>query len=571
MFRSTLLQSLMIAVLIGTSASADVSVITHGAKGDGKTDDTAAFQKALDAAVPNGDVVRVPAGSYLIAGSLSIPRGVTLKGVWEAPHFPEADKGTMILATGNANNEEAAPLFSLTQNSCLQGMTIFYPEQDPRTMKSYPWTIQGSRTHCSVIDITLVNPYKGIDFGTYPNEMHYIRNVYGCPLKIGIFVDKCTDIGRIENVHFNPNAYTRLSHPNAATGDKGAALVEYLHNNLVGFIFGRTDWEYVNNCFVIFPLIGFHFKDAGGGGGNVLLSQSGADICSAAAQIDACQSHAGISFVNSQMFGRVNIGETNTGPVRFTGCGFFGATSEKVKRDPSHVDVKGRGHVSLDNCHFITLDGNNNTTIDIQASGGGLSINNCQFIDTNKTHVLLQPGLRTGIIACNTFRGKAVIEDKSGANVQIGLNVDDSPKPDEPNAIIVDDLSAGGAFTTEGTWMPGQSGNDYNRSVKWAAKGNGENKAYWKPNILKSGTYAVYVWYGNDLANDHATNAPYVVKYKDGTKEFRINLKQKTGQWVLLGEFSFTKGKSGYVMTSNDANGNVVADAVKFVPVESKK
>ena len=152
--------------------------------------------------------------------------------------------------------------------------------------------------------------------------MHYIRNIYGCPLKIGIFIDKCTDIGRIENVHFNPNVYTRLTHPNAATGEKGAALVKFMHENLVGFMFGRTDWEYVNNCFVIFPKIGFHFMDAGGGGGNVMLSQSGADICSAATQIDATQSHAGVTFSNSQMFGRVVIGENNTGPIRFTGCGF---------------------------------------------------------------------------------------------------------------------------------------------------------------------------------------------------------------------------------------------------------
>ena len=57
--------------------------------------------------------------------------------------------------------------------------------------------------HGSVIDVTLVNPYKGIDFGTYPNELHYIRNVFGCPLKFGIYVNHTTDIGRIENVHFN--------------------------------------------------------------------------------------------------------------------------------------------------------------------------------------------------------------------------------------------------------------------------------------------------------------------------------------------------------------------------------
>lgn len=409
-----------------TGGGSVLDLAAFGVRGDGITDDTTAIQKALDAASNNGDVVTVPAGTFLISGSLNIPKCVTLKGVWEAPHFPDGEKGTLILATGNAGDAEAAPLFTLTQNSCIKGLTIFYPDQDPRSVKPYPWTIRGSGTHCSVIDVTLVNPYMGIDFGTYPNEMHYIRNVYGCPLKIGVFVNKCTDIGRIENVHFNPNSYTRLNHPGAAVGEKGAALVQYMHDNLIGFIFGRTDWEYVNNCFVIFPKIGFHFKDAGGGGGNVMLSQSGADICSVAAQVDALQSHAGVSFVNSQMFGRVVVGETNTGPVRFTGCGFFGATAENPVAEPSHLDVKGKGHVSLENCHFITLAGNNKTKIDIRASGGGLTVNNCQFVNSGRTHILLEKGLRTGIISCNTFSGKAGIVDNSGVNVQIGLNADNT-------------------------------------------------------------------------------------------------------------------------------------------------
>lgn len=429
MLRTYILSSVLIAMLISQSA-ANISVMDFGATGDGKTDDTAAFQAALDKAAEKGEVVNVPAGTFLIAGSLQIPQAVTLMGEWQAPHFSEYEKGTTIYATGNADNEDADPLFKLNQNSCIKGVTIFYPEQDMQNVKTYPWTIQGSGTHGSVIDVTLVNPYKGIDFGTHPNEMHYIRNIYGCPLKIGIFIDKCTDIGRIENVHFNPNVYTRLTHPNAATGEKGAALVKFMHENLVGFMFGRTDWEYVNNCFVIFPKIGFHFMDAGGGG-NVMLSQSGADICSAATQIDATQSHAGVTFSNSQMFGRVVIGENNTGPIRFTGCGFFGATAEEVVAEPSHIDSKGKGHVGIDNCHFITLAGDNKTKINVRASGGKITISNCNFIDADRTHIQLEEGLRSAIISGNTFTGKMGIENNSTANVQIGLNTDDSPQNDE--------------------------------------------------------------------------------------------------------------------------------------------
>jgi len=53
------------------------NVRTFGAVGDGKTKDTVAFQKALDAAVGSGEVV-VPAGNYMI-GSIALGSGVTLR------------------------------------------------------------------------------------------------------------------------------------------------------------------------------------------------------------------------------------------------------------------------------------------------------------------------------------------------------------------------------------------------------------------------------------------------------------------------------------------------------------
>ena len=61
------------------------SVRDFGAKGDGKTDDTAAFQKALDTAGQGGGgVVYAPRGNYFFAGHLNVPDAVTLKGVWES-------------------------------------------------------------------------------------------------------------------------------------------------------------------------------------------------------------------------------------------------------------------------------------------------------------------------------------------------------------------------------------------------------------------------------------------------------------------------------------------------------
>ena len=146
--------------------------------------------------------------------------------------------------------------------------------------------------HGSVIDVTLVNPYKGIDFGTYPNELHYIRNVFGCPLKLGIYVNRTTDIGRIENVHFNPHSWGRCTfqHQGPRRGlDEAVCL-----SGTESWIQDRPDG------------LGIHvgqlcdlcedrpaLRSYRNGEPNVVLTQCGSDISPLGVQIDASQGHAG--------------------------------------------------------------------------------------------------------------------------------------------------------------------------------------------------------------------------------------------------------------------------------------
>ena len=76
------------------------NVRDFGAKGDGETDDTAAFQRALDAAgAARGGVVRAPRGIYYFAGHLNVPKAVTLAGVWESvpAHNGIRDRGLVDL------------------------------------------------------------------------------------------------------------------------------------------------------------------------------------------------------------------------------------------------------------------------------------------------------------------------------------------------------------------------------------------------------------------------------------------------------------------------------------------
>jgi hypothetical protein len=68
-------------------------VTDFGATKDDSTDDTAAFQNALDSAYKaGGGTVFAPSGKYKIATRLYIPPQVTLRGEWKSP-----DDGGLVL------------------------------------------------------------------------------------------------------------------------------------------------------------------------------------------------------------------------------------------------------------------------------------------------------------------------------------------------------------------------------------------------------------------------------------------------------------------------------------------
>ncbi len=381
-------------------------VTDFGAKGGGETDDTAAFQAALDAAAGKGGIVYAPAGTYLIGGNLDIPQGVMLRGVWEAPHHTDIGKGSILYATGNKGTEDGPPFIMLHQSSGVRGLTIFYPDQIVTDIQAYPWCIQGQGMHCSVRDVTLVNPYRGIDFGTYPNELHLVENVFGQPLRLGVFVDQTTDIGRLQNVHFNPHAWMRAAHPSAKF--KPQLLFDYLEEHFVGFLIGKTDWEYMRDCFCIFPKIGFHFVDAGHGPGNTVLTQCGADICPVAVQVDACQAHAGIAFTNAQIMGTVIIGPTNRGPVKFVNSGFW-----TIPKTNEQVINNGTGTVTLSACHFADWGVADREAPCIRINKGAAIIQGCDFINPRKKQILIDGEAKGVSVTGCRLRGGAKIDDQS--------------------------------------------------------------------------------------------------------------------------------------------------------------
>ena len=120
------------------STTGQFDVRQFGAVGDGKTDDTAAFQKALDAAAQaGGGTVHAPRGNYFFAGHLNVPNAVTLAGLWQSvpahngirdQGLPKpTDDGTTFLITEGAGSEEGAPFITLNTNSTVSYTHLTLP------------------------------------------------------------------------------------------------------------------------------------------------------------------------------------------------------------------------------------------------------------------------------------------------------------------------------------------------------------------------------------------------------------------------------------------------------------
>jgi hypothetical protein len=419
-----------VLTMLGSSPEANGAVHAHpesgvrsvrdfGAVGDAVSDDTATFQRALDAAShAGGGTVYAPPGKYLFKGTLNIPDGVTLRGSYNCvpSHVgirnqgaaKPGDDGTALLVTAGKGDENGPPFLTLNTNSSVAGMTIYYPEQVTDSAPvPYPWTVVMRGKNPAIFDVELLNPYQGIDASK--NERHNIRNITGQPIRRGIFVDAIYDIGRIENVHFNP------------WWSSNSAVYEWQTQNGEAFIFGRADWEYVLNTFCFGYHVGYKFiaTETGECNGNFL--GIGADDCNRSVLVEQSAQYA-LLIANAEFTSfhgpdptMVEVGPAHHGVVRFSNSAFWGPCNQIAK-------IAGTGTVGFSDCTFVQW-GRDGDRAAIQAGSGAVLIKGCEFRQ-NKQHISLGEAVKCAIITGNIFKGTAQIATASKVNVQIGLNAD---------------------------------------------------------------------------------------------------------------------------------------------------
>ena len=392
-----------------------------GTVGDGKTDHTAVFQRLLDeAGRAGGGVVEVPAGRYVIKGNLSVPAGVTLQGTFRVPPTIQRNKarelsGSVLLAYAGRGQEQGKPFIRLAgHNAVIAGLVVAYPEWKQTDVPPVPYppcVFSQDTENVGVLDCLLLNPYEGIKL--VRAHRHTVRNVTGYPIKRGIYVDGCGDIGRIENVHFWPfGVKYKADDP----------YCKWVNLEGVAFELARTDWEYVHNTFCFGYGIGYKFSESKAGSANGNFLGLGADSCQRAVLVEQAKPF-GLLITNGEFVGRwgskdavcLEIGTNAVGKVSLVNCSFWGPIDRCVwMRSPG-------GQFTASACNFVNWDVRNVGSPAIKLDAGRAIVQGCTF-GKEGLHVQIEEPVASALLIGNQAAGGFVAENGADKRTQLSAN-----------------------------------------------------------------------------------------------------------------------------------------------------
>lgn len=391
-------------------------------KSDENTDWTPVIQQAMDEmSRRGGGIVEIPAGKYRINGHLVVPADVTLQGVLQTAPTTQWGKwqnvgGSVLLAYEGRGSEKGEPFIRLAgRHASIKGLTIIYPEwkQTDVPPVPYPPCVGSLDTeNVSIQDCLFVNPYEAIRL--VRAHRHLVRNVTGYPIKRGLYVDECYDIGRVENVHFWPFGVSyRPNDP----------YCQWINLNGVAFEFARTDWHYVCNTFCFGYGIGYKFSKSSRGSANGNFLGIGADCCQRAVLVEDTQP-PGLLITNGEFVGRweskdsvtLEVSPDATGRVSLMNCSFWGPIDRCVWLRSAEVQM------TLMACHFCQWDVAQQGSPAVQLDAGRATIQGCSFDQDTSFHITIAQNVRSVLVVGNQATGELRVENQAGHRAQIGLN-----------------------------------------------------------------------------------------------------------------------------------------------------
>ena len=132
------------------------------------------------------------------------------------------------------------------------------------------------------------------------------------------------------------SSFIAIGGPRPEVGGEWKPVHEFMWKHCEAFIFGRTDWEYVNNTFVYPVNIGYRFIQTTAGAANGQFSGIGADEAQVCVKVEQIQP-MGLLISNGQfvcMHGdfasRSWWRAACDGSVRLVDCAFWGPNRQCV-------------------------------------------------------------------------------------------------------------------------------------------------------------------------------------------------------------------------------------------------
>lgn len=368
-------------------------------------DATRALQTLIDAiGEAGGGTIFIPSGTYTFAGTLMIPEGVTIQGDWQAPtaEHPQAT-GTIFKVYSGRGSDKGTAFITMKPNTCVQGITFWYPEQDPQDIKAYPVTIKmfdatsWGKDYTHVRNCTFINSYRAVQQGPGGNGCPNVYNVYGTPLYLGLFMDAIADIGRFDYVYFAPSYWENCGLPGAPTTDEAkAALEQYVAENGIGLMAGRTDWSYWTFSEITGYNTGMYFVESPAEieAGNRDAYSNGHvygmtfNDCGIGIRFDGISSGAGQDFAN------ITFNRCQTGIRTVKNNGEMGNLHMNLLTFDTDTAIEHGGNIRLflNACTFKRGE--------VVLSGGPATISGSTF-ETAAPQVTLKPGASCGILQGN--------------------------------------------------------------------------------------------------------------------------------------------------------------------------
>jgi len=196
-------------------AEVDATSEQFGADPTGKTDSTVAIQTAIDHVCfrLKGGTVYLPAGNYRVEGRIIVRNGVTLLGDYVDPDKVKGtDYGTMLWVYTQKRFKDGLSAIQLSGSSAIDGLTVYYPEQNAENPVDYYYTIDSQTDSCRTIkNVTLLNSYCGVTSPTNGSTgMNTIDNLKGTILNNGLYIYSDADISYYSNMYMSPKYWASM-------------------------------------------------------------------------------------------------------------------------------------------------------------------------------------------------------------------------------------------------------------------------------------------------------------------------------------------------------------------------